>query len=89
MGYARPLVAAGVLTASGNGNGNGNGNGKAHPNGNGNGSARPAVLPAVLSTLDNKIREARLKGYEGDACRGCGQFHPGPQRRLPQVRQLR
>jgi ribonucleoside-diphosphate reductase alpha chain len=32
-----------------------------------------AVVDAVDSRLE-KIREARLKGYEGDACGECGNF---------------
>ena len=32
-----------------------------------------AVVQAVDSRLD-KIREARMKGYEGDACGECGNF---------------
>jgi ribonucleoside-diphosphate reductase alpha chain len=33
----------------------------------------PAVVASVDARLD-KIREARLKGYEGDACGECGNF---------------
>jgi ribonucleoside-diphosphate reductase alpha chain len=40
-----------------------------HGNGNGNGS-KAAVKPAV----EEKIRLARLKGYEGDPCNECGQL---------------
>ena len=32
-----------------------------------------AVVQAVDSRLD-KIREAKMKGYEGDACGECGNF---------------
>jgi len=42
-----------------------------------NGHAAMAVDPQVAATLDarlDKIREARLKGYEGDACGECGNF---------------
>lgn len=50
-----------------------------------NGSAAPArPAPAtataaatdgtVVSAIARSIREARLKGYEGDPCRGCGSF---------------
>lgn len=38
---------------------------------NGNGH-KPAA--ALLATLDDKIRLARLKGYEGDPCGECGQL---------------
>ena len=44
----------------GNGHGNGNGNG-------GNGGGGVAVLA-------DKIRQARMKGYEGDPCSECGQL---------------
>jgi ribonucleoside-diphosphate reductase alpha chain len=54
----------------GNGHGsNGNGHGK---NGNGGGSA-PAAGRLALAA-DEKIRLARLKGYEGDPCPECGQL---------------
>jgi ribonucleoside-diphosphate reductase alpha chain len=43
--------------------------------GNGNGArtagGRAALLP---QTADEKIRQARLKGYEGDPCSECGQL---------------
>ena len=35
-----------------------------------------------------RIRAARMKGYEGDSCDECGNF-PDPQRHLPEVRHLR
>jgi ribonucleoside-diphosphate reductase alpha chain len=50
------------IAAPGNGQAIGNGGG----NGHGNGGSATAVLTAA--------RVARLKGYEGDACRECGQF---------------
>ena len=33
-----------------------------------------AVATLKASALDSKIREARLKGYEGDPCKGCGSW---------------
>src|SRR5262249_35160282 len=44
----------------------GNGNGNGHGNGNGNGGA--------VTALAEKIRVARMKGYEGDPCSECGQL---------------
>jgi ribonucleoside-diphosphate reductase alpha chain len=41
-----------------------------HGNGNGSGTRAAAVKPAV----EEKIRLARLKGYEGDPCNECGQL---------------
>ena len=43
---------------------------------NGHGASvivEPHVAAAVDAKLD-RIREARLKGYEGDACGECGNF---------------
>ncbi len=40
-------------------------NGNGHKNGGG---------PAVATVADQKIRQARLKGYEGDPCGECGQL---------------
>ncbi len=42
-------------------------------------AASSAVSPAIgfrpqMSALADKAREAKLKGYEGDPCRECGQF---------------
>ncbi len=65
---ARPGPAARnphVKLGHGGTNGNGHGNGHGAGNGGGEGSAT-AVLAAS--------RVARLKGYEGDPCRECGQF---------------
>ena len=42
-----------------------NGNGNGHKNGGGT---------AAASTHDQKIRQARQKGYEGDPCGECGQL---------------
>jgi ribonucleoside-diphosphate reductase alpha chain len=54
-----------------------NGNGHAKASGNGNGTA---VLPPranyapVAGTQAERIRQARLKGYEGDPCSNCQQM---------------
>ncbi len=53
----------------GNGHGNGNGNGHGHKPGNGAATAGRLVL-----AQDEKVRLARLKGYEGDPCPECGQL---------------
>jgi len=45
-------------------------NGNGHGNGNGNGHDKAAGV-AVLA---DKIRVARMKGYEGDPCSECGQL---------------
>jgi ribonucleoside-diphosphate reductase alpha chain len=48
-----------------------------HPlpaNGNGNGHKHPANRLAVGVAQEDKIRLARLKGYEGDPCGECGQL---------------
>src|SRR5262249_43970432 len=50
-----------------------------HPlpqNGNGHGHKRPApgAEVGVAVKLDERIRLARLKGYEGDPCSECGQL---------------
>ena len=39
--------------------------------------------------MEEKIRLARLKGYEGDPCQRVRPADAGPQRRLLQVRHLR
>ena len=58
------------------------GNGKKH-NGNGSNGHSPKPMPPagkegpallVRSTLQEEIRQARLKGYEGDPCSECGQL---------------
>jgi ribonucleoside-diphosphate reductase alpha chain len=55
---------------NGNGNGtNGKGNGS---NGNGS-SSRTATAPSA-TTVAERIRLARQKGYEGDPCSKCGQL---------------
>ncbi len=57
-------------------NGNGHSNGNGHANGHGNGSpAKAAVKVATAGeTVNDRIRLARLKGYEGDPCGECGQL---------------
>src|SRR5262249_39047440 len=67
----RPIATArsGPLNRlRGNGHSNGNGHGK---NGNGGGTA---TAGRVVLAADEKIRLARLKGYEGDPCPECGQL---------------
>lgn len=61
---------------------NGNGSDHGHTNGNGNGHGKSngtAVLTARVTTVtpqtkEEKIRQARQKGYEGDPCSACGQL---------------
>jgi ribonucleoside-diphosphate reductase alpha chain len=53
-----------------NGHGPGSGTGNA-AQGQKNGGPKVAVLPTAL---DERIRQARLKGYEGDPCSECGQL---------------
>jgi ribonucleoside-diphosphate reductase alpha chain len=52
--------------------GNGNSHVTGHANGNGQkNGGRPAT---VAQLLEDKIRQARQKGYEGDPCTECGQL---------------
>ncbi|HUN52717.1 MAG TPA: hypothetical protein VMU42_16445, partial [Candidatus Sulfotelmatobacter sp.] len=47
------------------------------PLANGHGAVAVALSDAVMQVVDqrlDRIREARLKGYEGDACGECGNF---------------
>jgi ribonucleoside-diphosphate reductase alpha chain len=53
-------------------NGNGNGNGHGHGNGHAPGDSPPAIATARVTA--EKVRQARLKGYEGDPCLECGQL---------------
>jgi ribonucleotide reductase alpha subunit len=46
-------------------------NGNGHKNGNRHNTAAAAVLP---NNLEARVRQARLKGYEGDPCPECGQL---------------
>jgi ribonucleoside-diphosphate reductase alpha chain len=39
-----------------------------------NGHANGAAMAVRAQSLDEKIRQARLKGYEGDPCNECGQL---------------
>jgi ribonucleoside-diphosphate reductase alpha chain len=43
-------------------------------NGNGHKNAEAAVALREPATMEQKIRLARLKGYEGDPCSECGQL---------------
>ncbi len=47
-----------------------NGNGHKHAAG----AARPAAEGGAVATREEKVRQARLKGYEGDPCPECGQL---------------
>ncbi len=47
-------------------------NGNGHANGSGTKSAAGTAL--LTATQDQRIRQARLKGYEGDPCGECGQL---------------
>jgi ribonucleoside-diphosphate reductase alpha chain len=60
--HLHPLAENG---GNGNGNGGANGHGNGHSQGNGHG---------VATSLQERIRLARLKGYEGDPCSECGQL---------------
>jgi ribonucleoside-diphosphate reductase alpha chain len=43
-------------------------------NGNGNGHKNGTRTAVLAQPLEEKIRQARLKGYEGDPCSECGQL---------------
>ncbi|MFO0810568.1 MAG: vitamin B12-dependent ribonucleotide reductase [Gemmataceae bacterium] len=47
-------------------------NGNGHSNGHGHGASGTATAPRLAA--DEKVRIARLKGYEGDPCPECGQL---------------
>ncbi len=73
----------GVLALNGNGATPADGGGAVHTAGNGAAQAvslkaqAVAVSASVIAAVDqrlDKIRLARLKGYEGDACGECGNF---------------
>jgi ribonucleoside-diphosphate reductase alpha chain len=50
-------------------------NGHGHGNGNGNGHNKGGAAPvAMAETTHERVRLARLKGYEGDPCTECGQL---------------
>jgi ribonucleoside-diphosphate reductase alpha chain len=50
-------------------------NGHSVANGNGNGHKNEGVATDVRDpSMEQKIRQARLKGYEGDPCSECGQL---------------
>ena len=65
-----------VATPTGNGNGHTNGNGHGKTNGNGATAVAPArvTTPPVAGSREERIRQARQKGYEGDPCPECGQL---------------
>jgi ribonucleoside-diphosphate reductase alpha chain len=44
------------------------------PENGSNGHKTPAVKAAPALSMEDKIRQARLKGYEGDPCNECGQL---------------
>ncbi|VTS00335.1 vitamin B12-dependent ribonucleotide reductase [Tuwongella immobilis] len=75
--HLRPMSPpANPAPTKSNGNGNGNGHHHGNGNGNGNGHSKSAEATAVLSkpatTLSDRVRQARQKGYEGDPCPECG-----------------
>jgi ribonucleoside-diphosphate reductase alpha chain len=41
---------------------------------NGHGNGHSASDSRVVLALSEKVRQARLKGYEGDPCPECGQL---------------
>jgi ribonucleoside-diphosphate reductase alpha chain len=43
-------------------------------NGHGNGHANSGLATVLPQTLEDRIKLARLKGYEGDPCSECGQL---------------
>jgi ribonucleoside-diphosphate reductase alpha chain len=75
------VKGGGIAMASGGGS---NGTGGAGDGGvagglasSGNGAAAVSVSPEIQDEVDlrlDRIREARMKGYEGDACGECGNF---------------
>ena len=41
----------------------------------GDGATRSVAAVAAMATeVDDRVREARMKGYEGDPCSECGNF---------------
>ena len=50
------------------------GNGNGHGSGNGNGGKLAVARAATSNLKEEKVRLARLKGYEGDPCSECGQL---------------
>ncbi|HST04395.1 MAG TPA: vitamin B12-dependent ribonucleotide reductase [Chloroflexia bacterium] len=82
---ASPSPHLHLAVTNGNGNGNGNGHGPSNGNGNGNGNGKPAATITLTNTAviaksppadakSEAMAEARLKGYEGESCRECGNF---------------
>jgi ribonucleoside-diphosphate reductase alpha chain len=74
--HMRPLADGRKSNGNGNGHNNGNGNGHSNGNGNGNGKHVGNSTSAVVvpSAIEDRIKIARLKGYEGDPCSECGQL---------------
>jgi ribonucleoside-diphosphate reductase alpha chain len=70
-GHVKPMTEPnGSHTNGHHGNGNGNGHGT-----NGNGvHVKLAPAPSSATSAVEKIRQARMKGYEGDPCSECGQL---------------
>ena len=56
---------------NGNTNGTGHGHAKAAPAVN---ATATVAAPRKLTVQEERIRVARLKGYEGDPCSECGQL---------------
>jgi ribonucleoside-diphosphate reductase alpha chain len=76
-----PLPAPGAgLGGGANGNGARNGNGAPKGGANAeiveprNGGVTAVMSAPSMTALADRIREARLKGYEGDPCGDCGSF---------------
>jgi len=72
------MASSDAAPTHGNGQGNGHGGNGALQAAPSNGTAKPvAVSETVMDAVDTKlaqIREARIKGYEGEACEECGNF---------------
>ncbi len=78
--------ANGHTNGNGHSNGNGNGSSEAHKHTNGHTDAKAvteaqataiaqtAVMVKPEQSKQEQMVEARLKGYEGESCRECGQF---------------
>jgi ribonucleoside-diphosphate reductase alpha chain len=67
----------GAVMTNGNGAAHAHGNGLAVASAAGHASAVVAVSYGVADAVDmrlEQVREARLKGYEGDSCGECGNF---------------
>lgn len=71
--HIRPLKENGNGGNGNGGNGNG-GNGHGHKQGNGSSEGHSEGGIALAPSLEERIRQARFKGYEGDPCSECGQL---------------